>query len=301
MPPPFPKEVLDIRDVGATRDVLDRFVVDGEHRRADVVLAIHVGQVHLHLGLLPRLVFFGGREDFDIQDPLFRRNDELLRFRIDLSAADGHGLHEEVGHVLFDDRDLFNRALPFQPQELGSEIDAVGRTDEEQDGAVRPIRIELQTDFLTRVVFPLVGNQLDVVEAEICSVEALANDGEEVAPFNDMLLAVGELVGEAILPLLRRLDLLLRLSFFARVQIPLLNRRFDRLAVLVVADLEKRERALSLYGFVVEGLGLEARLNYVADAVIASVNPRENLEWLAGDENFARADDRPARFIADLG
>ena len=47
----------------------------------------------------------------------------------------------------------------------------------------------------------------------------------------------------------------------------------------------------------VERLGAEAGLDRVADAVVAAVDPREDLERLAGHEHVARADDRPPRLV----
>jgi hypothetical protein len=43
LPPPFPEEFLDVADVAAAGDVLDRLVVHRQHRRADEVRAAGVG------------------------------------------------------------------------------------------------------------------------------------------------------------------------------------------------------------------------------------------------------------------
>ena len=51
----------------------------------------------------------------------------------------------------------------------------------------------------------------------------------------------------------------------------------------------------------VERLGPDARLDRVAGAVVAAVDPGEDLERLAGDQHLARADDRPPRLVGDLG
>ena len=70
--PPFPEELLDLGHVAAAGNVLDRLVVDGDHRGADERLAAEVGQLDFHLGLFARLVRLLRRLDFDIEHPLFR-------------------------------------------------------------------------------------------------------------------------------------------------------------------------------------------------------------------------------------
>ena len=91
------------------------------------------------------------------------------------------------------------------PHHLRRQIDAVrGRTNSSTvpSGAVG---VDMQLDLLARRVFSLVGNQFQVVEAEVRAVEPFADDGEDVAPFDRVLLVVGQLVRQPILPGFARL------------------------------------------------------------------------------------------------
>ena len=69
----------------------------------------------------------------------------------------------------------------------------------------------------------------------------------------------------------------------------------------VVGDLEQLERPLAGDRLVVERLGLEARLDRVAGAVVAAIDPGVDGERLAGHQHVARADDGAARLVGDLG
>ena len=71
--------------------------------------------MYFHFGLLAWLVFLGRRQHLHIEHPLFGRNNQLLGFRVDLAATDRHRFDKEVWHVLFDDRNLFDRAFPLEP------------------------------------------------------------------------------------------------------------------------------------------------------------------------------------------
>ena len=85
------------------------------------------------------------------------------------------------------------------------------------------------------------------------------------------------------------------------VQIPSLDDRFDRLAVFVVADLEQRQLAFAFDRLLIERVGLEVGLDCIAHAIVAAIDPGEDLERLAGDQHLAGADDRAARFIDHFG
>ncbi len=163
---------------------------------------------------------------------LLRRHDDLLDLGVHLAAGDRHRLDEEVRHVLLHDGDLLDGALALQPHHLRRQIDAVGRPHEQQHRAVAAIGVDQQLDLLARRVLALVGDQLDVVEAEVAAVEALAADREDVAAFDRVLLLVGQLVRQAILPGFAGADLLPGLALVVGVHVPLPHRRFDRLAVL---------------------------------------------------------------------
>ncbi len=200
VPLPLPEEFLDLRDVRAAGDVLDRLVVDRHHGRAHEGLALGVGQLDLHLGLLARPVGRRRGDDRDVQHPFLGRDGDLPDFGVDAAVGHGHRLDEEVGHVLLRHLDLRHRALAVHADDPRRQIDAVGRPGEQQHRAAGPIGVDLQLHLLARGIVGLLRNQFQVVETELRAIKALADDGEEVAALDGVVLAVGQLVGEAILP-----------------------------------------------------------------------------------------------------
>ena len=113
---------------------------------------------------------------------------------------------------------------------------------------------------------------------------------------------VGHAVRQAILARLGGLDLNLGQAFVVGVELPGSDFGLDRLALLlVVGDLQQPQLAVAFDRLAVEPAGGEAGVDRVADAVVAAVDPGEDLERLAGDEHVARADDRAARLIDDFG
>ena len=109
-------------------------------------------------------------------------------------------------------------------------------------------------------VLALVGDQLDVVEAVVRAVEALAADHEDIAALDGVPLAVGQLDDSRYWPGLGRLHLLAGLAFDVGVQLPGLDGLLDRLVLVVVADLEEGQLALALDRLAVQGLGVEEAL-----------------------------------------
>jgi hypothetical protein len=57
----------------------------------------------------------------------------------------------------------------------------------------------LQRYLLVWRVVALVGNDLEIVEAELAAVEAFADDREEIAAFDFMAGFVGNLIRQAVL------------------------------------------------------------------------------------------------------
>ena len=103
-------------------------------------------------------------------------------------------------------------------------------------------------------------------------------------------------------PGLGGLDLLLAPALGVGVELPGLDRLLDRLVLLsFVGDLVSVSSPLPSTGLLVERLGVKVGLDRVADAVMAAVEPGEDLERLAGHQHVARADDGAARFVDHLG
>ena len=127
------------------------------------------------------------------------------------------------------------------------------------------------------------------------------DDREHVASLDRVALAVVDRGREPVLARRGGLDRLTGLAVGVERQVPALDRRLDRLALGVVGDLQQLERSLAGDRLVVERLGADARLDRVAGAVVAAIDPGEDRERLAGDQHGARADDRPPRLVGDLG
>ena len=298
---PAPVERLEVGHVRAARDVLDGLVVDGQHGRSRKRTAVRPGQLQLHRGLRAGPVCRLRRLDGDIDDPRRRRHGDLAYLVMDLAIGDGQRLDEEVGHVAGDDADLLDRALAPHVDDLRRHVDSIDRPDEQQDRGIDPVRVDLEPERLAGLVLLPLGDDLDVAEAEARAVETRTRHGEQVAALLGVSAAVVDRRGEPVLARLGGLDLLMGLAVGVERDLPGLDGRLDRTALGVVHDLQQPQRPLAGDRLAVERLGAEARLDRVAGAVVAAVDPCVDGERPAGDEDLTVADDRPPRAVGDLG
>ena len=158
-----------------------------------------------------------------------------------LAVGDGHRFDEEVRHV------LLRRRRPPRPcscpssrSTLRRQVDAVRRPQEQQHRAADAVGVDLQLDLLAGRVLALVGDELEVVEAELAAVEAFADDREEVAAFDRVLRLCRSPCTTGDTGPARRPSSAVGLAFGVGVEVPVADFGFDRLAfVLVVGDLEQ--------------------------------------------------------------
>ena len=94
----------------------------------------------------------------------------------------------------------------------------------------------------------------------------------------------------------RCLDRLAGLTVGVESHVPALDRRFDRPAIGVVGDFEQLERPLAGDRLAVESLGAKPRLDRVAGAVVAAIDPRIDSERFARDQHGPGPDDRAPRW-----
>ena len=163
------------------------------------------------------------------------------------------------------------------------------------------VRVDQEPERLAGPVLLPLGDDLQVVEAEARAVEPWPGDREQVAALDRVALAVVDRRREPVLARCRRLDRLAGLAVGVERDVPALDGRLDRPALGVVGDLEQLERPLAGDRLAVERLGAEPRLDRVARAVVAAIDPGVDGERLAGDQHGPRPDDRPARLVGDLG
>ena len=116
-----------------------------------------------------------------------------------------------------------------------------------------------------------------------------------------MLFRIGHSVRQPVLSLLGSSELLPGLSLCIGVEIPGLDLLFDRFVFVVVRNAEQLQDSLAGHRFLVERVGLEPCFDGVARTVMASIDPREHLEGLAGHQHFPCADNRPPRFVDHFG
>ena len=153
-------------------------------------------------------------QHLDVQHPLLRRHDDLLRLGVHLAVGDGDRLDEEVRHVLLHDRRSPRRVLlPFEADHLaaaGRRRWPAARTAARcrRPGSVLTSSLTLSPGAYSR----LSGISSRSLKRKLLAVEAVAADDEDVAAFDRVLLGVGQLVRQAILPGFARLDLLLGLA-----------------------------------------------------------------------------------------
>ena len=125
--------------------------------------------------------------------------------------------------------------LPCRCSTLRRQIDAVGRPQEQQHRAAGAIGVDLQLHRLAGGVVALVGNQLQVVEAELRAVETLADDREDDSRLRRVrCLRVGQLVATGGTARPARPSICCSAcALGVGVERPCLHGRFQRLAVLV--------------------------------------------------------------------
>ena len=140
-------------------------------------------------------------QDFDVRAPVFPAERQFLSTSVwDLPIGHGDRFNKKVRHVFLGTTPISsNGALALKPHDLGRQVDAIGRSHEEQDGATGPIRVDHQLDLFARLVLGLVRHEFDVVEAVVGTFELRAADGEDVAAFDGVLFLVRELVGKPVL------------------------------------------------------------------------------------------------------
>ena len=179
------------------------------------------------------------------------------------------------------------------------QVDPIRWTHEQQYRAPHAVGVDLKLDLLARLVFALVGDQLDVVEAEVRAVKPLAHHREQIGAFDLVTLSIRQLVRQPILTGGRGLKLLRCRPLSVRVQIPRANLALHRL-VLGVRHLVQRQLTLALDRLVVQRVGVKMRTHRVPDTIVATVHPGKNLEWLSRDLHRALAHDRPPRLVHHL-
>ena len=196
------------------------------------VLAAEVGQLDLHLRLLAGLYSCCDGSTSTFSTRFSGGTTISFVSLIDLAVGDRHRFDEEVRHVLLDDGDLLDRALALQPQHLRRQIDAVGRAGR-RAARCCPARSVL---ICSLTVSPGLYSRLSGISSTSLkrksrAVEAVADDREEVAAFDRVLLGVGQLVRQAILArLAEAFNLLLGACPSASVsRSHVCDRRFDRL------------------------------------------------------------------------
>ncbi len=190
-PLPLPEELLDVRDVRASRDVFDGLVIDGQHRRAHERLAVGAGELELDtLAFWPGLYVFceGSTATSTTRDSggmaISRASSWTLPSAIVRAST------KMLGMSRGDDADLLDRALAPQVDDLGRQVHAVRRPDEEQDRGVDLVGVDQEPERLAGPVLLPLGDDLQVVESEARTVESLPGDREQVAALDHVALAV---------------------------------------------------------------------------------------------------------------
>ena len=90
---------------------------------------------------------------------------------------------------------------------------------------------------VSRAVLCFVRDQFEVTEAEVTTVEAIADNRKDVTAFNDVSVSVINFIGNAILPFCFSFDLLASQPLSVGVEIPVFDNPFDGLVVPIVGDL----------------------------------------------------------------
>ena len=234
---PLPEVVLNFRNIRSSGNVLDGLIVNGDHGRADERLTVKISELDFDLcrgtGLVTRFV----RKDFDVQDPLLRGNNNFTCLLVDLSSADSESFDKEVRHVLLGDINFSDGTLTVNADDSWWQINAVRGAQEQGHCAVLSFRIDHQFDCFPGLIFFLVTDNFNVIEAELFAIKSFAPDHKDISSLDAMPCLVLERVTETVLALGRGLELLLDLAILARVNVPGSDRFFVRLSFIIVLDL----------------------------------------------------------------
>ena len=234
---PLPEEVLNFRNVGASGNVLDGLIVNGDYSRAYEWFTIKVSEFDFDLCRGTWLVTRFVRKNFDVQDSLFRRNNDFTGFLVDLSSADSEGFDKEIGHVFLGDINFSDGTFPIHANDFWWQVNAVRGAHKQGHCAVLSFCIDHQFDSFSSLVFFLVTDDFNVIEAELLSVKAFAPDHKYISSLDAVSCLVLERVTETVLALGRGLELLLDLSIITCINVPGSDRFFVRLSFIIVLDL----------------------------------------------------------------
>ena len=217
---PLPEEVLNFRNVRASGNVLDGLIVNGDDGRAHEGFTVKVSELDFDLrrctGLVTRFV----RKDFDVQDSLFRRNNDFTGLLVDLSSADSEGFDKEVRHVFLGHLNFSDGTLSVHTYDFWWQVNAVRGAHKQSHCAVLSFRIDHQFDRFPGPIFFLVTDDFNVIEAELFTVKSFAPDHKDISSLDAVSCLVLERVTETVLALGRGLELLLNLTTLARVNVP---------------------------------------------------------------------------------
>ena len=168
VPPPLPEELLDLRHVRAAGDVLHALVVDRSapsSRRTACRRSRSASPSPSPSGPACTPSADGSTSTFSTR---FSGGTTTSRISVcTLPSATVTASTKKFGMSFWTTAISSSMLLPLQAQHLRRQVDAVGRPHEQQHRAVGAVGVDQQLDLLAGRVLALVGDQLEVVEAEV--------------------------------------------------------------------------------------------------------------------------------------
>ena len=292
---PIPEKWHDLTHVRTTGDIFQALVVNADRRRALVGFSLRIRDPNRQRGLLARLEPVLRGDDFHAQLALFRRQDDLAGHRVHLAVRHGHAVDEKVRHIAERDGDLHHLRLAGDKDDARLLFLALVGADEKPDAGVGLVHVDQQLQRIPGAVFLLVGDQLEVVVAEIARAIRTAHR-EHGRALALAAFRIRELNGHAILPRLRCLE-----NPVPALRHPARHLFLGDLPIPIDAGFVKDRLRLALDGLPIERARREASRHLVTGPRIAAVQPDGDIIRLPRGEHGAAPHDGPPRCVHHLG
>ena len=283
-------------------DVGHRFVVRGQRDLAGDRFACHVRSSDPHRALLAGPVLGLVCFDLDCQQPLDWRDEEFLCFVVYSPVADQRRLDEEVRYVLGLDRHVDHRRTRRDVDETVVEQRAAADVVAEEDSRVVLCYIHEQVGRLANLVRPLVGDDLQVVEAIDAPVEFRTGGPEYRVAEYFLAPRILRLESDAELPLAGDRIAQRQPPLHVRFCLPAFDHLFADLAVVrsAITDAVYDHFTLGRDRHVVGGQRADVYVRLVLRLIPPAVGLDEREELLPSDDHTALSLDRPPALVADF-
>ena len=206
---------------------------------------------------------------------------------MNFSVCNGQCLDEDIRLIIGSDGKFIKSTLSLQSQDLRLRTESIHRADKQQDSTVDVIRVDLDSGCLTGGVFPLIGNQFQVIKAIVRATIVGATHEQHRSAFLLMSFGVRKSHAETELAGLWNSKFQTSGSCCIGRGIPRLHFLFNRFVAAIVVNGEQANLTLADDRFAIGGTCLKSELNCVVRLIVALIRPCEDAEWFASHQYAA--------------